>query len=734
MVSDSQKLSRTAQPLVVEYKQGFGTPPAYPAYWTPLFGAAVERIIINHGTTPNSAIIRFNDLYWQQARSVRWGDMIRIRTDQPARGDGTPSPGQARTVVFIGFVTAWQSSYCGGDEKRQAWEKNSFVCGDFRWLISATSPVYGQCARSPDDYWNFGYSNQTTKPTATFMSGLRCIFNPDGRPNKDRTDATATINNIEFDYPVFANPDRRATGAVAEYWTCRQMVRYLLGPNFNAAFAYLPITNPAILPGMEHKDWDRVINSVNVDGLDVISAIGLICKHIGWSLREEYFDSWSAPVGLVFYKPGAAAGYIRDANNRTILHRPHAPAVGDYINPAVAAGVKLLWSMDIDEDITGVVNNPWGLGAPDKFEATFNLVPGWQDSDLVPDSASSYANLFKTEAEIQAEANPNQWSFFNKYHARGAAFLRDVGRKWVLNESGKYSATAYDRGVPFDFAAVLPPQYILYNGKRIYAPFNRSFLNCLTFDKDSLNSVGLRVEFSFDSGATWQIISAMIENLPGECGIRITEPNLCEMLDIAKGSIASGPLAGKELDYWTSLADDKVNSRVFKDGQWKTRVRVTATVQMDQRLRRQSPPADGCGSPFYQRRILDFSDKYGIQQRTTASVFTASGLPAWNTDYTLQLEAHVDALRKANQDMSINGRFTFERLWLGDGSGCPDFACGDCIECITGRDYSLAATIDKNKVVFPEIIQITFFPEAQKMNLVTRDLRLAEFVQWSGDK
>ena len=89
------------------------------------------------------------------------------------------------------------------------------------------------------------------------------------------------------------------------------------------------------------------------------------------------------------------------------------------------------------------------------------------------------------------------------------------------------------------------------------------------------------------------------------------------------------------------------------------------------------------------------------------------------------MDAHLDAIRDANQDMSISGRFTLDRLWLGDDSGVPTFALGDGIERITGRQYDL--TIDSGgRKSCPEIVRIVYLPQNQKMTLYTRDLRYAE--------
>ena len=714
MMTDEKSLTRTAQRLVVEVRRGTGSPPSYSTNWEPIWGAKVDRIEINSSNRPSVATIWFPQLRWEQSPNLKVGDNIRVRTNQPAKDE--------RTIVFAGFVTSYLSGFTGGSDSAPGYERNAVVCQSYRWLLAITSPVFGQVARGPDDYTDYGtVDQQPISNSYVFLSGQRVVFNQDGRPNRDPTLCTVedTAGNEQCEVPIFADPD------VGEYWTARDMIRYLLCRFYNIAYEYWPISDPNLLAGLDHSDFDKVLGHIVADGQNVIDAVVLICKHLGWDFREDYSND--GEVNIVFYKLAAASGYVRSADKPTIFHQLHAPAVGENINIAIAEGRKMLWAMDLAEDITSVVNNPWGLGAPHQFEFTAELVPAWGDADLEPDTSNDYANLFFTDAELQDETDPNKKSYYKYYYPRGDSFRRDVGRKWSLNETGRYSInTKYDRGVPFDFASVVPEEYICDSkGKRLFAPFGRQLLPCLTVDPESLNSVGIKVEFSFDGGITWQVIPSSISSLKDECGIYIDEANLAEIVDQSQGLIEEGDLAELQLNYWTSLCDDKLNSHSFKDGQWLTRVRVTASAQLDQRLCVHPSPSSASGSPFHHSQIYDFSEKYSLLKRTLSSVFAGTDLPAWDLDSTEWFNKHLEAVRTANEDMSVSAQFTLERLWLGDGSGLPDFAVGDCIEKITGREYDLSAAFG-NRTVYPEIIQIIYLPNQQKMKLITRDLRFAE--------
>lgn len=724
-IRDATNMDRNAQRLVVEVKMSISRPPVFAGYWLPVWSTLVDRIEINAGSRFSTARIERPDSRWHAgSRPLARGNLVRIVTDE---GEFTVGWAPHRSYLFQGFITGYSRSFSGGMGSAGGFsashEANVIVCNDYRWLMSVTSPLLGMIARGPDDYDSYGASGPGGTPKEhswTYLSGRRAIFNADGKADKDPVTLTyrrpAALGDPEtVEIPIFGT-------YYTEPWTARDMVRYILSPIFNLAKDYLPWADPNLLTGLDHSDWSTVLNHIVVDGLNIIEAVDLICRHIGWSFREEY-----APDGphIVFFKPGHAYGYSRSTAHPTVFHRLHAPAVGEVISAAVAGGAKMLWSMTLDEDISSLVNTPFGLGSPHRFEFTAELVPAWLDADLLPDTSSSLANLYFTDSDLQTLTDPNAKTFYRWYHKRGFQFLRNVGRQWSLNEMGKYTfASTFNRGMPFDFKTVIPPKRLSALGKD-FAPFNRQLLPCLTLDKQSLNSVGIVVEFSFDGGSSWHILPCTISSLPDECGILIDEPNLCELVDENESTISGGVLDGVQLNYWTSLADDKLNSRSFKLGQWRTRLRVTASVQMDMRISRFTTPSSLLGSPFDHRRVYDFSDNYGLSQRAASSIFNGSTYPADQIDSTSRVNAHLDAIRDACQDMSLSGLFVLDRLWAGDGVGVPAFYIGDGIEAITGRWYKLAVK-SGSKTVYPEVVQISYLHRQQRMQLVTRDLRFAE--------
>lgn len=749
-VIDSKKISRTGQRVVVECKTAVGNPPAYGPKWLPLWDVKVGRIEINAGVRPSVAVLWFPTLRWNEKPPVNFGDMIRIRTDEPVV--------ENRTIAFIGYVVKRPLEFSGGTERPGAgFERSAISCLDQRWVLSTSLIHFGQWARGPDDYDTTKTPPEPKKDSDIWLQGQRAIFNPGGKPNLDPVEEESAKLP---DFPLFCNPGMPG----AKLWTARDMIRFLLHPSWYAINRYCPIDDPAEITGLEtimekgkiaaedEKNWGKVLYNIVIDGLTVIEAVGLVCKHIGWSFRLDYTSD--GRTYFVFYKIGIRDKAYR-SENPVIYHNLYAPKPGEAISDAIHQGNKMLWSMSLDQDITPIVNKPIALGSPDRFEITVELVPGWFDEFFT--LPANLGELFYTDAELQKMSDPDSLFYYTQYHLRGIAHnagakLRNVGRKWVLNESGLYTDLPpdlpapeeyhYDRGAAFDWKAVIPPEYIFLieaktgKQKRVFALYNRRLLPCLTVTQDGQSSVGIKLEFSFDGGVTWQVIPCSVRLLDGECGIFIDEPNLAEIVDKKESVIASGDLNGQPVNLFTSLADDKKNERVYKDRfkpvsdltrkPWKTRIRVTASIQMDQRIIAVGKPSASSGSPFDQTEIYDWSEKYGLAKRTASSVFAAGFLSALELDSQKIAEAHIDSIRKNNEDMTISGRFTLERLWLGDGDGQPTFMVGDSVNAILGRNYQLDQMTFNGGKTSPEIIQIIYLPDSQKQVLITRDLRYAE--------
>lgn len=700
---DAKKLSRQAQFLVVEIARGFGEPP-YHGEWQPLYNAKVESIIENMNATPSEATFYLPGTRWDADVDIHFGDKIKI-TYYALDSEGLSK----ENILFVGFVTRRLQQFSGGTAQGGKYERLGFHCLDIRWLLS-TLPIYGQIGIGAGDEDDAGFP---IEGKFTHFTGRRCVFNPDGLPNRFSSGITYEAKN----QPCFLNPDPLDEYSI--FWNWEDMARYILGPVvLQTAAEYIDLDAEEIFEAIpmtpDRADWIKIPKNISIEGLNPISALQLICKRIGWAFSLSYTkDSKQTEYAqIVLFKPGKS-------ETKHKLYSPPAHEPGGDMNPAadaVAAGKIIVAAAQFEEDISNVVNTPYMLAAPKRVEFTAELVPAWLDSDLVPDTSDDNANLFITESDLQTIENPSQYSFFRNYHLESSAVKRDVGRIWSLNETGKYSLnTTYNRGEPFDLSTILPADYAYdENGKKAYGYYDHALLPCLSMILQ--NSINPLVEFSFDAGVTWHRIACAIVPMEKECGIQILEHNLSEIKPKNIETITSGDLEGIELNYFTSLAKDKLAGGEFNT--WQTRVRVTASIQLEQRLHTQLLPS-GSGSPFYQADVIDVSNNFFKQARHTSSQFSAANMPANERDDYEEFSEYIDKLRKTLQDTAISGRIVLDRLWLGT------FNIGDSIEGIEGRDYSFKTSLGSQEL-YPEIVQIVYLVQKQKMQIITRDLRFSE--------
>jgi hypothetical protein len=184
---DAQSMLRVAQPLVVEARYcdaqgGIGA-------WQPQWNAVVQRIEIIWRINPASHHSVFRHSLERTA-----SDRIWLADPYPHRSARTSQWGAYRRMgcpfdFILGLCHRLSSILHGGDGYHPASEEVAVECRDFRWLLAATSPVFGQFARSVD---------QASANQGTFFSGRTLVFNADGKPDKDPVELTgkATIPRL----------------------------------------------------------------------------------------------------------------------------------------------------------------------------------------------------------------------------------------------------------------------------------------------------------------------------------------------------------------------------------------------------------------------------------------------------------------------------------------------------------------------------------------------------------
>ncbi|MBN2183338.1 MAG: hypothetical protein JW715_15620, partial [Sedimentisphaerales bacterium] len=145
----------------------------------------------------------------------------------------------------------------------------------------------------------------------------------------------------------------------------------------------------------------------------------------------------------------------------------------------------------------------------------------------------------------------NDYDYFSPSTNPDFYQVRDVFRKWTLNEAGDYSGSPYNRGEPFDFSKIFQGESCVCRRRR--------FWPALTTDSQG-RSLGYFLQVSYDNGLNWWQYLDAFNTLRDECGVWLSSERL-----------------GMEL--WDAL---------LRGG---LRFRITASVISDQRLR--AAVADG---------------------------------------------------------------------------------------------------------------------------------------------
>ena len=313
--------------------------------------------------------------------------------------------------------------------------------------------VYGQWVGSADG-------------SALFLAGVDTVFNEEGKPN-------ATIEPIEHNgdsLTLFA-----AQPSQARLWSYAEVIDYLLS-------RYLPIgqLQTPDIRRLEALTGKQKVRDLDVTGLSLVEALQRCCERTGLKFK---FVPRSMPVGpkqaIVFYKNGTS---------RTVeLNYQHA---GEQISIS-KTNISKLHSR---KDFWPVTHKYIGQGDFKVYEATFELVKAWDPADENTDYD-----------KFSPSTNPDFYK------------VKDVYRKWCLNEAGNYSGEPYNQGEAFDFSKIF--------GSSNFALRRRRFYPALSTDKQD-KSLGYYLQVSLDNGLHWRQYLGAFENQLDECGVWLSSDRL----------------------------------------------------------------------------------------------------------------------------------------------------------------------------------------------------------------
>jgi len=313
--------------------------------------------------------------------------------------------------------------------------------------------VYGQRVGSSDG-------------STLFLAGADTAFNEDGKAN-------ATIEPIENNgnsYTVFA-----AEPSQGKLWSYAEVINYLL-------CEYLP-NGQLQTPGIKQLRTltsNQTVRDLDVTGLNLIEALHRCCERIG--LRFKFVPR-PMPTGpdqaIVFHKPGT--GRTVELNCQQAEEQLSISKT----NIARLHSRKNFWP---------ITHKYIGQGDFKVYEAMLELVKAW-DGSYEDTDYDKFSPL----------TNPDFYQ------------VKDVYRKWCLNEAGDYSAAPYNQGDVFDFSKIFQSSNFVRRRRR--------FWPTLTTDKQG-KSLGYFLQVSFDNGSNWWQYLYAFNNLLEECGVWLSSDRL----------------------------------------------------------------------------------------------------------------------------------------------------------------------------------------------------------------
>jgi len=315
--------------------------------------------------------------------------------------------------------------------------------------------VYGQRVGNPDG-------------STLHLSGADTIFNPDGKAN-------ATVEPVENNgksYTVFA-----AESPSGKLWSFAEVINYLL-------CEYLPGGQlcTVSIEQLRALTDNQVVRDLDVTGLNLLDALHRCCERVGLEFKFVPRPVSAGPrQAIVFYKSGRGRAVelnCQQAGEQLSISKTSIACLRSKRN---------FWP---------ITHKYISQGDFKVYEATFELVKAWDSADEDTDYG-----------KFSPSTNPNFYQ------------VKDVYRKWCLNEAGDYSGAPYNQGDAFDFSQIFESSNFVRRRRR--------FWPALSSDKQG-RSLGYFLQVSFDNGLHWWQYLYAFNNLLDECGVWLSS----DLLDV----------------------------------------------------------------------------------------------------------------------------------------------------------------------------------------------------------
>jgi hypothetical protein len=412
-------------------------------------------------------------------------------------------------------------------------------------------------------------------------------------------------------------------------WSYADAIYYLLT-------VFLP-AGQVVIPGramLRNLTGQKEIRELDVTGLSLAEALHRCCEGCGLEFAfKPIVCNEQRKQAIELRRKG------HGANVELNLQKAGESLNVSRTNVLEYASERNLWP---------VTHRYIGQGDWKVFEGTFELVRAW-DPALESTDYGRYSPL----------TNPDFES------------VRDVHRRWCLNEAGDYTGEPFNAGPAYDFASVF--------GTDAYVHRRRKFGKALSRGEDG-ESLGYVLEISYDSGEHWWPYEFGFEVLGDECGV------------------------------W--LSDDLLDEYVWVAA-WKgeMRMRITATVVSDSRI--SCTVSDGpVGSVIpVVDEVISRPSEYEYRRVSGTSVLL--GGDADEVDDSQALAEYV-------RNMPANGAAAIETIDVRTGHLCFGFDVGDIVTSSPESRDIFSVRRDNRSTVQIERAQMDFQNQQTEIRTVRR--------------
>lgn len=444
---------------------------------------------------------------------------------------------------------------------------------------------------------------------------------------------------------------RTLQDADVDTWVLAGAVHYLLW-SLNSAETYVTNLSLVALAAI-FTDPDAEIRDVLIPrGTYLGQALDLLLEPLGyrWKVKRTALGARE----FAFWKRGSGGSLV------TVTHQRNGEELDVALTNVETAGLTF--------DISTLANEVTVKGGFGEYEVTAELARAWAAADDPTAGAGD-------------ELSQDHPAFDT---------LRNVLRKWVLNEAGDYIGlrTEIDGVFTSAFRALLASEGFL--DPNLLVPRRRRLLPTLTLDTDGtpIGKVdGVEVEYSNVAGdPDWKLIDGL------QTG--------CSLLQREGGVYFNCNRLPEE--FLTSPAN--------------LRIRATFTLQVDLRLRGYAAKAVDSPNEDIVPLVVSVPDRFRLRVRDdlTLSKYAGSGAPSLEVDDLAAANDFAEYVRAAWDLMKVGGTIQIEGL-------DSEYAVGDRVEKIAEKDMSFEAKAASG--MYPQIVAIERNVSTQTMVLHLEQFR-----------